>query len=747
MVYFRQLTFYMKDILRWVVYGAVFAVPFCLLIVSSSMFFPYITGKNFAFRILVEIALAGYVLLALYDSSYRPRWSWVLPAIGGMVVVMFFANILGEYSHKSFWSNYERMEGWITLVHFFFYFIVLAGVLKTEKLWGWFFNTALVAAVIMSLYALGQASGAIEISQGGNWRVDGRLGNSSYLGVYMLFHMFIAAWMFLRVRSNNYKLIYGALFLLFAYLMVHTGTRGSVLGLIGGSTLSFGYLALMAERGATIKKWALGGLVAVVVVAGGLWAARDTSFVKESAMLNRVAGVTLAEGGIRFMVWQMALEGIQERPLLGWGQENFNYVFNEFYNPALYGAEPWYDRTHNIFLDWLIAGGVLGLVGYLSILCAALWYATLRPAWNRWKSGKADQKTFTVEEQALILGLLAAYMVHNLFVFDNLASWIFYAVVLALIHSRVGREIKTLTDYRVDRSVITNAIMPAVVVIAVGVIYFVNVPGILASRDIIKAYQQTSSEEQMEILKSAISHGSFARQEIVEQLAQLGGRAILFGEVDEDQRAEIIEVVETSLVNLIAEKPKDARVYVIFGSFYRMIGELDNAMEQFVLAEELSPRKQAIIEEQGLIYLAAGRYEEAIAAYERSYALERRNYSALVHLAAAYLLSGDEERFNELVSEEELAKKGGLWYAYVNDEISLQVANQLKRYDLLELILLSRIELDPSNSEHRYNLAAVYYEQGNKEQAISVLEQAIKDIPAFKSRGETMIRQLRAQNE
>src|SRR5690606_20701095 len=63
---------HMKDLLRWLVYGSVFAVPFVLLYVSSFMFFPYITGKNFAFRMLVEVAFASWFLLAMIDKAWRP---------------------------------------------------------------------------------------------------------------------------------------------------------------------------------------------------------------------------------------------------------------------------------------------------------------------------------------------------------------------------------------------------------------------------------------------------------------------------------------------------------------------------------------------------------------------------------------------------------------------------------------------------------------------------------------------------
>jgi hypothetical protein len=53
-----------KTIARWITIGALFLIPFLGLYISNSMYFPFITGKNFAFRTLVEIAFAGWVVLA-----------------------------------------------------------------------------------------------------------------------------------------------------------------------------------------------------------------------------------------------------------------------------------------------------------------------------------------------------------------------------------------------------------------------------------------------------------------------------------------------------------------------------------------------------------------------------------------------------------------------------------------------------------------------------------------------------------
>lgn len=735
----------MKDFLKWVVYGSVFAVPFVLLLVSSSMFFPFITGKNFAFRILVEIGFAAWALLALYDRDFRPRWSWITVAVTSLTIVMLVANIFGEYPLKSFWSNYERMEGWVTLVHFFMYFLVLGSALKTEVLWKRFLNTALAAAVIMSLYALGQIAGTFDVSQGAAWRVDARLGNSSYLGVYMIFHMFIAAWLFVRTKSTNLRYVYGALFFVFGFVLLRTGTRGATLGLLGGGVLAFTYLALMAPKKASIKKWAAGGLLALVLVAGGLWMARDTALVRENPMLNRFTNITLSEGGTRFIIWKMAFEGVKERPVLGWGQENFNYVFNKYYDPALYKAEPWYDRTHNIFMDWLITGGVIGLVAYLSILAAALWYAVIRPAFIRFQKGLADESSFNVSEQALILGLLAAYMFHNLFVFDNLGSWIFYAVVLALIHARVSTPIAFFEKITIDKGTWERIFVPFGLLAAVVVAYFVNAPGILAAEDIINIYRSNTVEESLSHFERALNRGSFARQEIVEQMAQSGMQKINALGMSDADKDIVGRKVGEAVDNLVSIKSGDTRIHVVAAMFYRMVGNYEKAMAELEQARTLSPNKQTIYDEQGLVLLMMDRNDDAVARYRQSFELDEHNNNAKARLASVLAYAGDEAGSKELMDLKELQPYSDFWYAVVTDEFCLNFAYYAKQYDTLEYILKARIELDPSNIDVRKNLAALYFEMGNKAQAITVLREAIDDLPSFAQEGKGMIESIEAK--
>ena len=125
----------MKDVMKWLVYAGIFAVPFLTLYVENDYFFPYITGKNFWFRIIVDITFAAWAILALYEVKYRPKISGIVWSFGALLVVMFAADWWGLNRNVSFWSNFERMDGYVSLVHTFLYMLVAGSVLQTKEHW------------------------------------------------------------------------------------------------------------------------------------------------------------------------------------------------------------------------------------------------------------------------------------------------------------------------------------------------------------------------------------------------------------------------------------------------------------------------------------------------------------------------------------------------------------------------------------------------------------------------------------
>ncbi|MDD2225310.1 MAG: hypothetical protein PHP97_04110, partial [Candidatus Shapirobacteria bacterium] len=64
--------------LKIVICLGLYALLLTPFIVSGSLFFPYITGKAFYFRIITEILFSLWLILALLDKKYRPQKSPVL---------------------------------------------------------------------------------------------------------------------------------------------------------------------------------------------------------------------------------------------------------------------------------------------------------------------------------------------------------------------------------------------------------------------------------------------------------------------------------------------------------------------------------------------------------------------------------------------------------------------------------------------------------------------------------------------
>lgn len=739
----------MKDILKWIVLGGVFALPFLPLLVTDSMFFPFITGKNFGFRIIVEIVFAAWILLALYDPDYRPRLSWILGSFAAFTVILFFADLFGELPQKSFWSNFERMEGFVTIAHLFLYFLVAGSVLTTRKLWYWFFNISIFAAIFMTLYVFQQIAGNATISQGSSFRVDGKLGNSTYLAVYMLFHVFIALLMLVRSSSLYARISYGGLAVLFGVILFMTATRGAVLGLVGGLLLTTLYIAIFEKRYILMRKIALGCLAFVVVVSGLFIGFRDSEFIQSNSRLARIANISLETGATRFTIWGMAYEGFKERPILGWGQGNFNYVFNEKYKPELYDQEQWFDRVHNIFFDWLIAGGILGLIAYLAILASTAWGATGMQLLRR-KEG-SDEDHFSVAEQGIILGLLAGYFVHNFFVFDNIVSYIFFASILAFVHARLTEEKETVCQTPVDSNLVTNIGIPIVTVAMVFSVYFLNIPHILASQDLITAFgysnvagqnQQLTPDQREDYyfraydkFKTALGRNSFADQEIREQIVRVTQGITANQNIPPNIKERFADLAVTELEKQVAEKPNDARVRVFASSYYRTTGQIDKALEHLEVARQLSPKKQQILFEQGLAYVQKTDYEAAYETFREAYELDTSYRDARIFAAMAAVYANKMDVVDELITEE-------YFDTFARNDMAVRALYVQQNFEFLNRIMERRTELAPNDQQEWISRAVLLNESGNTERAIEVLREAGEEIPTFKAQADAFIEQL-----
>jgi tetratricopeptide (TPR) repeat protein/O-antigen ligase len=190
----------------------------------------------------------------------------------------------------------------------------------------------------------------------------------------------------------------GVLVLILGTAIIFSQSRGPWIGMGAGLFVFLVLVLWQAARRArqqgnttlaTRLRWAFGGWIALVLVAGGFLIAfnlsdapvfeplRDMPYIGRMGELLEVDAGT---GRVRILIWAgdehaggaLALISADPmRALLGWGPESMFVAYNPFYPPDLgqiesRGASP--DRSHQAILDELVTKGLLGLASYLFVL-------------------------------------------------------------------------------------------------------------------------------------------------------------------------------------------------------------------------------------------------------------------------------------------------------------------------------------------------------------------------------------------
>ena len=425
--------------------------------------FPYVVGKALWSRTLIEIAFGLWIILLLRDSSYRPPKSWTLAALGVYVLIALLATFFSVSPTRSLWSTYERMQGWGDLAHWATFVVVLASTHRTWAHWRTLLNFNLGVGILIGLLGLTQLFDirVFEYLQYRN-RLDITLGNPTYVGGYMLVSFFIAAGFltesFLdrsasetrgravdrrrRRRAQQsgelssippehlWRAFWIAAIALSLTMVFLSGTRSAAVALVAGIlAFSIGYALWGGSRqlrtaaiGTTAVVTALASLVVVfILVRAGTDVERiDLPGTMVERLLNTGVRDRSVEG--RIAAAEVGWEAFLDRPLLGWGPENYTVGYDRHVGPEAFakGAAS-FDQAHNKLIEELTTKGLLGLMGYL-----ALW-VSLAVVFIR----KARYLTAAQQAFAFLIGAgLIGYFTQNIFLFDTPGTVIhLYALV------------------------------------------------------------------------------------------------------------------------------------------------------------------------------------------------------------------------------------------------------------------------------------------------------------------------------
>ncbi len=781
-----------QNFLRNFIISGIFLVPFIPLIISSSMFFPFITGKNFTFRIIVEIIFAAWLLLVYYDASYRPKKNWIAIAVATFVGIVALADIFGVNTYRSFWSNYERMEGLVSLLHIAAYFFVVTTVMATERLWEKFFHVLFGVNFFLTMYSFMQVHGELTINQG-SVRADATLGNATYFAVFLLINIFLLAFWFVRSKGKGSvdiyysafvgfvllsifglirvasstlalglygkiflgislvglpvlgyfyfakrenvtvrRVLYGAITALSLIALYYTATRGAILGLIAGVSLSSVLIAWFNRENRFVKNIAVGTLTAVVLFVGLFVAFKNNPIVSSSPVLSRFSTISFDEQTTksRFMIWNMSWQGVKENPLLGWGQDNFIVVFAKHYNPKMWSQEPWFDRSHNVFFDWLIAAGFLGLLSYLSMFAVALY--------SLWKF----TSTFTVAEKSILTGLFGAYFFHNLFVFDNLVSYILFFSVLgfisvtALKEGTEGIEEKN-KENKSEEGSLNSVFVPAVLIGFVLVMYFVNVKPIFASKALIQAISPHGETDgglnkNFEYFEKTFAYNTFGSGEAREQLIQISLR-LNQANVPIEAKQKFVNLARNEMIKQSEDSPLDVRYPLFLGGLMNNYSQFGEAVTYLEKARTISPKKQQVLFELGTTYINMKEFGKAIDVLKQAYEGDPTYDDARVIYAASLIYGGKANEAEALLGEY-TAMDARLISAYASTG----------NYQKLRSILETQLKNNPNDPQTLLTLAATYLQIGDRVRSVELIKRIIEINPGFKAQGDYYIQEIEA---
>ncbi|PIP17000.1 MAG: hypothetical protein COX44_02355 [Candidatus Portnoybacteria bacterium CG23_combo_of_CG06-09_8_20_14_all_37_13] len=315
----------------------IYLILFIPLLVSPSTLYPYVFGKAIAFQIIVEVLFILWLVL-LAQNKIKISWTKINIALLSFFVILVLSTLLSLDIQQSFWSSAERMTGLFNWLHFGLYFLILSTIFSANNGdYKWLLRISLFVSVIVSTWSLI------------DWqpRLFGPLGNPGFLACYLLFHIFFAFYLFFKDKNLYWRIAYILITILNLITFYFTSTRGAYYGLFVGLLL-FSLLFILKRS----KKIGFILLISFILIGGfGVYWQRARFLQTEEA---------------RMVSWQISWRAFKERPILGWGPENYILAFAKHYDPD-WPITEWFDKAHSNFWEFSVTTGILGLLAYLGL--------------------------------------------------------------------------------------------------------------------------------------------------------------------------------------------------------------------------------------------------------------------------------------------------------------------------------------------------------------------------------------------
>ncbi len=734
------------------IYKTIILLVLLLPLVNYPPFFaPPAFAKSMVFRILFSLLFFLSTYFCFFHKSSdlfkkivkrikaKKNTLFYIPII--LLGVLVISTIFSKDILFSIFGDPERGGGLLTFASIILFSYLLIFLLDKEE-WKNVWNVSFLAGTAVAIFGVIQWLGIFErVIQ--STRPFSTMGNPTVLALYLLLLLFPVIAFFVKEKNKTVKWIYFSTAILFTFVILLTYTRASLLGMFIG----FVYLFLFyPKKGKIIFSLRIAMLVVTILVSSFLYFSNVETkprIIEENKVLSGLSNRLTVDRAVRdprvggFLIgW----EAIKEKPLLGYGPENFAIAFNKHYHPDMphIGRDiPWWDKAHNLLIEMWIWGGVLAALSVL-LLFGFLF-----------KSLHKDRKE-NPENHVLQAGIIA-FFTASMFTIDTFSVYLLFFILCGYVISLSLKEVslhkkdeKVLFERRELFSRYGTVFLVICTPLFLVFLYGFNAAPLFANRDINMAnsyHRAEDCEKALESLERATENSTVIDSYLYRYKALVSEKCL---ERNRETTLRIYEYLKkiTETRPLHVQSLNNLSAFILSALPY---AEKEEKMEMVKEAQEITEKIKEISPNRFQIYLRLAEIKIFYSDYEKAY--ENANICLSLSndkdcfffrgLASAALrkegiqedMRESEERGFNLRSEDLLNM---LINAYAKAE----------NYDAIIPLYKILIEDHPENLQYYSSIAATFKEAGNYDKAREYAMKIVEIDPSMRIPVEEFLKTL-----
>jgi hypothetical protein len=302
----------------------------------------YEFSKVFTVIFFISLGTGLFVWSLIFTKNCQIKLCKIHLALVVWILLQFISFAVNGAQKHIWWGQYYRYQGiFLNCLLVFFAFIMSqihygikeSNLLRFSIILG---NSLLAALVVIQgiLYKIFH----LQIYNY-NGRIAGFMGNPNFTGgLLAICYSFV----FMGIKNKYLKMLN---FFLFFTALILTGSRSALIAFLTVSFLLFKI---------SIKTYWKLVFTALIISTSFIMTYRDSSPIDN-----------------RWQIWQKSIKAVSQKPLFGWGTDNFYEAFYSTLNDSDFNLKNMrVDKAHNEILEITTANGFMGLIVFVWLIAS-----------------------------------------------------------------------------------------------------------------------------------------------------------------------------------------------------------------------------------------------------------------------------------------------------------------------------------------------------------------------------------------